>query len=209
MSPSPTALIDSYVGAKVSALQRGYVQRTAHAVAGLAALRHAGLTEPGDDPRSWGLLFEGLPDELMARGREPSKAENAIQSALVLFAHHQTSRSESMHRQDVSIGEAVGALARARSRDDGADESTLRRFQTAAMGQTHASRVRGLQQIISMMNGDAHTSIGFNYGQLASDLYTLQWPERAPRVRLAWGRAIHRRPPTTSTSSEITNPKES
>lgn len=208
MSPSPTALINSYVGAKVFALQNGYVQRTAHAVASLAALRQAGLTEPGDDPRSWGLLFDGLPEELMARGGQPSKAENAIQSALVLFAHHQTSRSDYMHRQGVSIGTAVGTLARARSRDEGADESTLRRFQTAAMGQTHASRARGLRQIVSMMNGDPHTSIGFDYGQLASDLYTLQWPDRAPRVRLAWGRAIHRRPSTPPTSSETSNPKE-
>lgn len=202
MSSPITSLIDSYVGAKVSVLQAGYIERTAHAVAALATLRQAGLNAPGNDPRSWGLLFDGMPQELMARGEYASKSENAIQSALVLFAHHQASRSTPVHRQGVSLGAAVGTLALARSRDEGHDESTLRRFQMAAMGQTHTSRVRGLQQIISMMNSEASTLIGLDYGQLASDLYSLQWPDRAARVRLAWGRAIHRRPPTAITDSK-------
>ncbi len=206
MSPSPTALIKTYVGSKVFGLQAGYVERTANAVAGLAALRHAGLTEPGDDPQAWSLLFDGMPSELESEYSDPSRAERAIQSALVLFAHHQTSRGERMHRPKVPIGTAVGTLARARSRGEGLDESTLKRFQSAAMGQTHTSRVRGLRQLVGMMRSDHETSIGFDYGQLAADLYTLQFPDRAPRVRLAWGRALHHQSPQPETT--ITTPTE-
>lgn len=205
MSPSPTVLIRSYVGSKVSGLQAGYVERTANAVAGLAGLRQAGLTEPGDDPQAWSLLFDGLPHELESDFNDPSRAERAIQSALVLFAHHQTSRAERMHRPKVSIGTAVGMLARARSRGEGLDEPTLRRFQSAAMGQTHPSRVRGLRQLVGMMRSDHNTQIGFDYGQLAADLYTLQFPDRAPRVRLAWGRAIHRQPQQSATTTHQEN----
>ena len=69
------------------------------------------------------------------------------------------------------------------------------------MGQTHTSRVRGLRQLVGMMGADNNSSIGFDYGQLAADLYTLQFPDRAPRVRLAWGRAVHRRPEQSDTTT--------
>lgn len=185
-------LISGYVGGKIERLQRGYVERAPHALAGLAALRQAGFSTPGNSPRTWGLLYEGLPEELAARGGEPSRVENAVQGAMVLFANHQTSRSDPMHRPGQRVGAAVGALARARSKDGDLDSSVLARFQVAALSQTHSARVRLLQQLVSMMRAERAPSIGLDYGRLAVDLYLLQFPSLAPRVRLDWGRNVHR-----------------
>lgn len=204
---SPQQQIRSYVGSKVSVLQRGYTERAPHALAGLAALRQTSLSQPGDNPRTWGLLFDGLPDGLAGTGPHASSAENAIQGAMVLFANHQTSRSDPMHRMGVGVGAAVGMLARARSEGGDLDSSVIARFQTAALSQTHTARVRLLQQLVSMMRAQRSPSIGLDYGQLAADLFSLQFPKSAPNVRLAWGRDIHKHHSTTSHES-VTTPEE-
>lgn len=204
--PSTTQLISSYVGRKASFLQELYTQRNSAALGQLAAMRQAGITA-GDDPRAWNLLFDGMPPELLGRGIEPSYAEQAIQAAFYLFAHHQQSMTEPMHRKGVPFGMAVGMLAKARSDDGGLHETTLQRFQGAAMAQTHAARVKLLRQLTAMMRAQKSPTIGLDYGALAADLFRLQFPSQAPQVRLAWGRQLHRLP-TTPTSPDTTTTQE-
>lgn len=204
---STTQLISSYVGGKVHALQERYVQRESTAMGVLAALRQAGPTA-GNDPRVWNLLFEGMPPELEGRGTDPSYAEQAVQAAFHLFAHHQQSMTEPMHRRGVPFGTAVGQLARSRAGEkEKFDDATLKRFQGAAMAHTHDARVMLLRQLVSMMRAEKSPTIGFDYGHLAADLFRFQFPDRASNVRLAWGRHLHRLP-TTSTTATTPIPQE-
>ena len=114
----------------------------------------------------------------------------AVNDALVLFAHHQQSQSQPMHRGGVRLGTAVGRLARARGVDNKFDESTLRRFQAAALAQTHDARVLLLRHLVSMMRS-TDFPIPLDYGWLAADLYRFQFRASAHKVRLAWGRSLH------------------
>lgn len=195
---SATKLISDHMRRKLLPMQDAYLRRESKVLGQLAALRQGG-PDVGNDPRVWAIVFDGLPEELEGRGMGPSYAERAIHAALHLYAHHQQSMTEPMHRPDVHLGEAVGMLARAKGDAGAMHSGTIKRFQGAALAQTHDGRVLLLRQLTSMMRSQKNPTIGLDYASLAADLFRLQLPEQAPYVRLAWGRQLHRLP-----SSELT-----
>lgn len=207
MKTTTAQLINDYAGRKIASLQERYVQRESSALGQLAALRQTGL-QAGDDPRVWTLVFEGMPPELEGKGSLPSYAEQAILAALHLFAHHQQSMTEPMHRTGVPLATAVGILARARAQETELDEATLKRFRAAALAQGHEGRVRLLRQLTSMMRANRSPTIGLDYGALAADLYRFHFPKQAPNVRLSWARQLHRSF-TPITDSNTLSSKES
>lgn len=203
MAPRPSDQVRRFVSSRVHRLQSGYLARFPSAIGDLAALRQSGAKDVGEDPRVWALLFEDLPEELQGKGQQASYAERAINDALVLYAVHQQSQSEAVHRDGIRFGTAVGKLALARSQDGTMDESTLRRFQSAALAQTHDGRVTLLRQLVSMMRSQ-HPVIGLDYGWLAADLFDFQFVARAHQIRLAWGRSLHRRHHNETTHDDQT-----
>ncbi len=157
----------------------------------LASLRRGAGKSPGDDPRVWGILFSGLPDEMMGRN-EPTREEWAIYTALTLYAVHQQSndpRQRSMNQQGVSLGAAASRLVAATGGDDDARERVARRFHQVALAPDMPSMVYYLRSFIQLLRS---SDIGLDYPRLAKDLYRYQLPDVASSVRLAWGQDFYR-----------------
>lgn len=182
---TPSQRLARHVTARVIRLQQGYLADTAAAVASLARLRRAVTAEPGSDPGVWYDTFDGFPASLVGAGDAPSAAERAAHAAITLFAVHQQSRNEPMHRKGVSLGAAVRAL----SPDGSNDDPVLRRFHTLGTAASLPETLHHLRGLVTQFRG---ASIGLDYGRLAVDLYMLQDPRRAPDVRRLWGRAYYR-----------------
>ncbi len=60
------------------------------------------------------------------------------------------------------------------------------------MAQTEALRTDALRALVTLMRS-ADRTVALDYGELAGDLFWLQFPSAAHRVRLRWGRGLHRR----------------
>lgn len=187
-----------FVTHRVSELAAGALAQTGTAQATLAALRRAAGDEPMSDPSVWwvidGLEPADAPDAL-------TDAERAAFHALTLFAVHQQSRPEPMHRAGVGFGQAVKLLD-ARRGDAG---SLKRRFAAAAGADGEAELVVHLRSLVQQLRAEA---IPTDYAALAKDLMDFATPDGRVRVRQRWGRQMFRREqratdPTSTTADDI------
>lgn len=200
-------LLRNTVTSRVEMLQRGALANESAAVRQLAELRRCNPASPGTNPEVWQLTLGDLPERLSGRGDDPSSSEYAIHAALTLFALHQQSHVDPTHRRGVRLGQAVGALARARS-DGGLNESVLRHFHRVALASEYAQRIHHLRGLIVLMRGESPT-IGLDYGLLALDLAQLARPDYdLTAVLTRWGRDIHsRRATPVPTTSDVPTPQ--
>lgn len=208
--PEQAEAVRAHVTRVVEQVQRGYLPAASDtgrswSAATLSRLRRAQGGAGSADPRSWSLILDGLPVALeVQEGRygslaQPTRAELAIFMALTTYAVHQQSQTRPQHVRGKSCGSAIGDLARARSRASadapgGLDESTVNRMHRVLSAHNEHLRSDALRALVTLMRG-ADQPIGFDYGQLARDLYWLQFPGAATRVQLQWGRDLYRRPP--------------
>ena len=160
--------------------------------AALAHLRRGAGHAPGDLPELWGLFLEGLPPELESRDGAPTRGEWAVYLALTLYALHQQGRAlpaEDMNCQDAAFGQAVRRLAPPEK--EVGESSILRRFNALATASSMAETAQHLRGIVQLLRAGG---IPLDYVRLAADLYELQCPGGAQRVRLRWGQDFYRRP---------------
>lgn len=171
-----------FVRDRVESLQRRALEshQVARATAELAQLRHAVGREPGADPNTWQLTLEGLPRQYTGRDDEVSNEERAVHAAMTLYAVHQQSRGERMHRRGPSFGRAASALARS-----GNEAAVLRRFQALATADSLAEMLHHSRGLITQFRSHG---VPLDYGRFCVDLVKMQRPATADRVRLAWGR---------------------
>ena len=163
------------------------------AKATLAELRRGVGRAPGELPGLWGILLEGLPEELQGAGSEPSEEENALYAALTLFAVHQQGwdlKGSPMHRSGSSFGAAVAALAAlAPAGDENARERVERRFTRAATSTELKELSYHLRGLVQMLGANG---IPVDWAQTASQLYRWQFPGQTASVRLRWGEDFYR-----------------
>jgi CRISPR system Cascade subunit CasB len=180
----PLGAVGRFVHARVMQLQHGYLQRRPAAVAALAQLRR-GVGKPvGAIADLWQLTLEGVP--LPPRyGDEATINERATHTALTLYALHQQSRSEPMHRPGQSIGAAARILARCTT----SPEATRRRFEALGTASTFEEVAHHARGLISQFRTHG---IPLDYGRFADQLVGLLHPASADRVRLSWGRDFYR-----------------
>lgn len=155
----------------------------------LAELRRGVGKEPGDLPNLWGILLEGMPEDMMGKSRAASSAEWSIYTALTLFAVHQQGcdpKTEPMHVQNgEGLGAAVGTLA---ATDDERERIT-RRFNQAVTATERAElshHLRGLCQLLRQ------EGVSMDYAKLAQDLFLYQSENYQSQVRLRWGEDFYR-----------------
>jgi len=142
----------------------------------LAALRRGVGKEPGTVPAMW--RFYSTLDE---SGRVTAELA-AEHLALTLFALHQRSLAEPVHRQGVGLGTAVANL-----RDSGrfSEEAVERRFVAAAMAESLGELGVHLRGLVSLLR--ALPQQGLDYNRLYRDLLDWQRPSRRAAVRRRWG----------------------
>jgi len=191
--------LERFMTGRISRIQRAYLDPgRSDGAATLAELRKSG-TEPGSSPATWELEFEGLPDELIGRTDEPSRAERAAHLAFTLYAIHQQSQAVPMYQAgpDHSLGRAVRDLD---ARGSASDSNPLGKLPTrfAALGTASTFEEAGhyARQLITQLRA---ASIPLDYGRLAGQLYQFQTPAGADAVRLQWGREFAVSVPSTDT----------
>ncbi len=161
--------------------------------AALANLRRGVDCAPGDLPELWGAFLEDLPPELESKDGRPTQAEWAAYLALTLYALHQQGHDlphENMNRPGEGLGKAVRYLADAQGKKPN-EAPVSRRFNALATAEAMPERVHHLRGIVQLLRAEG---VPLDYVRLAEDLYWLQVPAIAPRIRLKWGQDYYHSP---------------
>lgn len=191
---------------RVNSLQTRALANVSDAVATLARLRRCSPAAVGTDPLVWEVTLADLPDPLTSVTSDlPTPAERALHAALVLYALHQQSGDQPVHRHGVRFGSAVGRLARARAVDEELDTAVVGRLRHSAMATDFEGHLHHLRGLIQLMRAET-PAIALDYGLLAVDLWQLADPRQdSGTVLLRWGRDLHQRPKNTDpTTTEET-----
>ena len=156
--------------------------------ADLAHLRRGIGRVPGSMPELWEITLAGLPENLMSKDGNPTKAEWAVHTALTLFALHQQGKNlktACMDQEGSGLGAAVGRLVK--KEDD--LPRIKRRFDAAATADSPAEFAHHLRGLIQIMRAEG---IPLDYRALARDLYFYQFQDARDGVRLRWGQDFYK-----------------
>jgi CRISPR system Cascade subunit CasB len=176
--------VGAVVDQQATRLQTTAMRGVPASVAALARLRRGVGKQPGE---LLDILEFTLDHEFFA-GRADGAAsfnEYAAHIALTLFALHQQSKSQPMHRPGVGLGTALRRLG------DGPDipDPIKRRFRVLGTADSVAELTHHLRGAVQLLRaGD----VGLDYGLLADQLVTWQLSGGPNRVRLRWGRDFYR-----------------
>ncbi|MFB6427731.1 type I-E CRISPR-associated protein Cse2/CasB [Streptomyces microflavus] len=190
--------------ALIGPLQRDLLADRSHAVAALARLRRGAGKDTSQVPDLWGLVDIGpLHDRPKDGGRpltegELTHAEDAVHTALTLWALHQQSRGQGMHqsgRQPAHRG--LGAAVRQLMPPGEIAEPVRKRLVRAGTAPDLPQLAQRLRDIVLLLR---QQDIPLDYALLAAQLYQWQAPGGRDTVRRAWGRSFHayRGPQNTS-----------
>ena len=178
-------------------MKLGQLNRNASTGAGkavLAEIRRGVGKAPGELPKTWGILFQGMPEKMYSANGEPTRAEWAVYTALTLYALHQQGSDpaqNSMNQKDMRLGVAVSRLCRnAEGRYTDEDrERIARRFMPLATAGSMPELTHHLRAIVQLLKTEG---IPLDYPALAADLYRYQFEESENQVRLQWGQDFYR-----------------
>ena len=193
----PEQLMLAFVHGRICSIQNDYLSasRKPRGARKLATLRHALLLPIGSSADAWSLVFEGLPAELVGRGAEPSWAETAVHAALTLYAVHQQGKTKPMYvpGDEHSFGAALRQLVWSdKGRYSNLEEGEMpRRFRAFITADSMEEALHYARQLIQQLRV---AEVPVDYARFAAQLYKLQSPYTADKVRLAWGREYSRIP---------------
>lgn len=176
-------VLRGYVAKRLSALSQ---HRESPAVtAQLAELRRGIGKKPGELPQLWGSFLLDMPEELLGKGDEPSKAEWAVYITLTMYALHQQGKAEPVYQagDEHRLGRAVGRMVQ--NEDD--RERVAKRFASLALAEDMSGLAHHLRGIIQLLKAQ---DIPLDYIDLAGDIFWFQTTV-ADSVRLKWGRDFY------------------
>lgn len=192
--------ITDLAAAQITTWQEGYLKDRPKDVAALARLRRGAGRDAAELPDLWTLVDTSPLHERMEGVRplsetELARAEDALHTALTLWALHQQSRSTRMHRPHTAQRPAgLGAAVRRLMPADGIDEPVRKRLVRAGTAPDLTNLSQRLRDLVVLLRRE---EIPLDYGLLAGQLYAWQWPQGADAVRREWGRSFHSwHPPT-------------
>lgn len=157
------------------------------AKARLAQLRRGIGKSPGELPELWGIFLQTLPEELMGKGHNPSRAEWAIYTDLTLFALHQQGHSDSVHLQGRE--NSLGCSARKLVHNDDEEERIRFKLSVAAQSDDMEELVYRLKTLVRLFSVE---DIPLDYVDLAKDLFLFQSEKYRDGIRLKWGQDFYR-----------------
>lgn len=152
-------------------------ERPRHLGRDLAALRSGVGHEAGTVPAMWPYYATLRADGIVSNDL---RAEHLV---LSLFAVHQQSIDEPMHRHEVQLGAALREL-RASARHREQPEALDRRFAAAATATTIEEVSVHLRSLINLLRRE---KIGLDHTLLYQDLKKWPWPASRGQVRRRWG----------------------
>lgn len=197
-------LLMGFVTRTIEKLYTGYSGDASWAKKQLANLRRAANHSIGDSPETWDVLYNAdLPEELLGHNTEPSNSETAAFLALTLYAVHQQSKKDNMHERakkglrSKNLGTATREFSESNNVDDVFESPIYRRFSTLVQSQTFDEVAYHLRGFIKLLRTK---DISIDYGQLAKDLYYLQFDHLRKNVQLSWARQLHQ--PSKNTNSQ-------
>ncbi|MFF0205802.1 type I-E CRISPR-associated protein Cse2/CasB [Streptomyces sp. NPDC005017] len=190
---------------RITYWQNGYLRDQPAAVAALARLRRGAGRDAAALPDLWGLIdtsplhaADGHARPL--RETELVRAEDAVYTALTLWALHQQSRGSRMHRTHTAgLPGGLGAAVRRLMPAGDIDEAVRKRLVRAGTAADLTALAQRLRDIVTLLRG---ADIPLDYGLLAGQLYAWQWPDGPAAVRRAWGRSFHTLPRTTPAADD-------
>lgn len=162
----------------------------------LAQLRRGIGKRPGELPELWGLFLKNMPEELMSKNGQPSYAEQAVYTALTLFALHQQGHSEPMNAEgeENRIGRAAQRLvdciqaARKQVKREDVEENIRMKLSIAAKSDDMTELSYYLKTIVKLLGNH---DVKLDYVNLAKDLYWFQFENQTDRIRLKWGQDFY------------------
>ncbi|MFI1508150.1 type I-E CRISPR-associated protein Cse2/CasB [Streptomyces sp. NPDC020597] len=193
-APTVRSRVADLTAAQVKRWQEGYLRDSPRDVAALARLRRGAGRDAADLPDLW-TLVDTTPLHARLDGVRPlaeeelARAENALHAALTLWALHQQSRGARMHRPHTrGRPTGLGAAVRRLMPHDSIDEPVRKRLVRAGTAPDLTALSQRLRDLIVLLR---RADIPLDYGLLAGQLYTWQWPGGADTVRREWGRSFH------------------
>ena len=178
---SRASILESFVTGKISSLTSSLPSLEPKHRAALAKLRRGVGGEPGELPEVWEITLANLPEELLGQNVEATWAEQAIHTALTLFALHQQGNTELVSRKNISFGTAVRRLVQP---DKGNEQTIKRRFDAALTSKDFLEFSRHARSLIQIAKAN---DVYMDYPRFAKDLYFFQNPESRTKIMLKWG----------------------
>lgn len=178
--------VGTVVDARVSNLQARllHTRRDPSAQAALARLRRGVGKEPG---HVLDILEYTIADEFVdeRNRRATERNELAAHVALTLYASHQQSRLERMHRRGEGLGTAMRALHTGPI--DKLPPPLISRFRMLGTADTFGELSYHLRGAVQLLRAGGRP---LDYGRLADEL--VRWQQYGPdRVQLTWGRQFY------------------
>lgn len=152
----------------------------------LAQLRRGIGKSPGELPELWGLFLKNMPEELMGKNGQPSYAEQAVYTALTLFALHQQGHSEPMNAEGEE--NRIGRAARKLVESEDVEENIRMKLSIAAKSDDMTELSYYLKTIVKLLGNH---NVKLDYVSLAKDLYWFQFENQTDRIRLKWGQDFY------------------
>ncbi|MDR1246440.1 MAG: type I-E CRISPR-associated protein Cse2/CasB [Clostridiales Family XIII bacterium] len=155
--------------------------------AALARLRRGVGKEAGTVPDIWQYVYESLPDILAGDTGKALRAQNAIHTALTLYAMHSQGIGNAHSENAGSLGNAAKSL---KMQNPDNEPGIKRRFDALATAKTPmeiSNHSRGIIQLLRQ------GKVMLNYADFAKDLYWLESNrEFARQVLRNWGKDFYR-----------------
>lgn len=197
-APSRPHRVSDFVASRVAGLQKGYLANRPAEVSQLARLRRAAGQPLGSDLALLAFTTGGFYRTDARLPETPTDREQAIHTAITLYAvHQQSKRTTPMHQQGIGIGRASSRLAH---RDNDRNFDAVRRhFERLGAARSWDSVQTYARALIQQLRAN---DIPLDYGRFADDLVAFRDPRYANDVRNRWGRDFYRVDSTPDTASD-------
>ncbi|MFC8247904.1 type I-E CRISPR-associated protein Cse2/CasB [Streptomyces chartreusis] len=194
--PTVRDRVTEVAAALITTRQEGYLRDIPKDVAALARLRRGAGKKAAEVPDLWDLI-DTSPLHAQAEGQrhlsemELGHAEEAMHTALTLWALHQQSRAARMHcATSRAWSTGLGASVRRLMPVGEIDEPVRKRLVRAGTAPDLTMLAQRLRDLVVLLR---RADIPLDYALLAGQLYTFQWPDGPATVRREWGRSFHAR----------------
>lgn len=170
----------------------------------LAKMRGAVFDTPGQVPELWETTIGGIAEYDEAKWQRklddvtPTPHERAAHLTMCLYAVHQQSRPDLVHKSGEGLGKAIKALFNTQNQSP----SVQKRFFALVTSDDLTELSVHLKAMVSQLR---QHKISLDYGRLAEDLLYFQSAGR-DRVRLRWSRDYHA--PERNNDAKSTNSEE-